>query len=169
MPISLGIAEQISGNILTKLKPLCAHCAVAGTVRLKLEEPVSCLQLVVRPVGRHLAVLDRLTITLGKPIRDESSYGKLVLDSHLVFPDLPRIKIHWSLPGQFGGLLFLHTGPVGFVQRMEQFWRDHGGDRFFDGYLFKNGEQLDSETEEDLFRHLGVPPVPPEKRILPRP
>lgn len=169
MPLSLGEADAVARDVLSQVRPLCVKAEIAGDLRLRSTEPISRLVLVCRPHPKSLVALDRLMVRLGSPVRSESSYGILMLDSHLIFPELSRIKIYWCLPGQFGGFLFLHTGPVGFVWRMEKFWRDHGGDRFADGFLWRDGEMLLSESEEEFFGHLGVKPVPPEKRSLPAP
>lgn len=164
MPLSLGESEALASKLIAQCRPLCRKVEVAGAVRLKLNEPHTQITLVCRPEPKHLVSLDRLIVKWGTPLQSESQYGTMCLDAHTIFPDLSRIRIYWALPGQFGGLHFKQTGPQEFVWRMEAFWKKKGGDRFADGYLWRDGEMLLAESEEEFFGHLGVKPVPPEIR-----
>jgi DNA polymerase/3'-5' exonuclease PolX len=76
-------------------------------------------------------------------------------------------EIFCTTANNWGNILWLRTGPDRFNQRIIHHINTQTRLQHLDGYLRyrASGEILACPNEEDFFNHIGLPFVPPEKRL----
>lgn len=81
-----------------------------------------------------------------------------------VATDRGRATFHVATPAQLGAALVWHTGSRRHTRALSA-RAERRGLVFRDGLLRRlDGAPLDAPAEEDLYRHLGLPCIPPELR-----
>ena len=159
---ALAIAE----GIVEQLRPFCDKIAIAGSIRRK-KSWVNDIDLVCIPSnqGRFLAVLQqlgRIKVGGGKIIRVAMGFTKGIdLDVYVATPEI------WST------LLLIGTGSAKHNVRLCMRAKNLGMKLHADGTgLFKIEAQgcegvevrIAGDTEESIFKELGLPYEAPEKR-----
>jgi DNA polymerase (family 10) len=174
----LDDAERLAAEVVDLLAPATERVEVAGSIRrrkaevgdieivaiprlapaLDLWEPIASDDLLEARV-RDLRNIRTLRLRdVGGRVRDGRRYKALdyagaPLDLFIVRP-----------PATWGVLLFLRTGPEGWNRRVVTECR-YRGLRFQDGRIVtRSGLPVASETEEDVFRALGLAWVDPPAR-----
>lgn len=172
--IQLLKAENIAGEVVTLLAPMCQRIEIAGSIRRRKPE-VGDIEIVAIPrmipdknifgevVGEHSALDDLDFTMLGRVIKNGSKYkqvelnGGIGLDLFIVTP-----------PAQWGVLFMIRTGSADFSHRMVTQKNKRGAlpsnCKVEHGAVWRNGGIIPMPEEEDYFKICGMAIVPPEER-----
>lgn len=183
MPLSQ--ADRYAGQIVEALRPHCERIEVAGSVRRRRPE-VGDLEVVVipKPYGVGLfesglvAIVNRwpkVKGNLGPGCRYTQRMVPLVapleMDLSSIAGDAPKAVGHVKLdlffaePRNWGLILAIRTGSADYSHRvLARGWR-RAGYKSWDGILHSSlCDKREVPEEEDLFRLIGIPWIPPEDR-----
>lgn len=156
-------AKQVVAHVQAVLGPLCEYLEVVGEYRRNVTTDLEKLVFVARPKPQCMMDIMNNVPQFGHMVDREQDKGLMNIRTH--HTNLKRIVIYWAAKGQVGGLVFEQTGPEFFVERAKRFWSDKApGNKLNDGWLIREGNVVDCETELDFFREFGINPIRPEKR-----
>lgn len=165
--------RPIAEEIVETLSPYCDPIVIAGSLRR--ERPsIGDIEIVCLPkydeeadlfgnVVNQVSLVDRFFNDRTCPYKGLELNGpqmKKFRFKNLINVDLflPKSPDHW------GAILFVRTGSsqfnlwvMGVVQRRARTY-------FEKGRLHRDGQLLATPTEEDVFRELGLPYIPPNMR-----
>ncbi len=137
-----------------------ADFQVAGAARRMCETVVDGLDLVAEPTRADAAnVLDlfeRLPQVVGTTTRSERSISVRLYDA-------VEVRLFMSEPSSRGAALVWHTGSSAHLTRLGKLAAERGLRLSADG-LFKDGHQLATPTEADVYAALDLPWIEPELR-----
>jgi len=170
--IPLEKAYQLAETIVKLLQPACDRIEIAGSIRRKKID-IGDVEIVLIPKVRWNL--------LGEPfwsagdIEDalfKAGYHFTKNGEHFKQFDLGicMCDLFITTPDKWGSILTIRTGPAEFSHRLVTS-KAHGG--YMPGYLQQidgrithraTGEIYDTPEEEDYFRVIGLPYIPPEKR-----
>jgi DNA polymerase/3'-5' exonuclease PolX len=174
----LAEAERIAAAIVADLAPFCARIEIAGSVRRR-KEVVGDIELVAIPryapaglfghctanlLWEHLHASDAYRFTKGD--HPAGRYYQLTLPSHVGM----QLDLFLAQPDNWGLTLLVRTGSAAFSTAMLARWKrrqgfGRGQPGSVDGRLVtRDGRVVPTPEEETVFRLLGMPPVPPERR-----
>lgn len=181
-----GYAE----HLVALLAPGCARLEVAGSIRRRRPDPADVevvaiarcepagFDLFENPVG-EVDVLDArchalraagvFADRLGKD--GKAAFGprfKRVVWTPPGAPDSVAVDLFVTVAEAWGLQLVLRTGPGDFNHRLVTPERQRGwlpdGLRVDGGALWRDGRRVPTPEEDDLFRAVGLPYLPPEAR-----
>jgi DNA polymerase (family 10) len=159
---SLGRAHQLAGSVVREARlaglQLDSLTAV-GRLRRYVPEPGDVTLLGVAPAARHqevLAAFARLPIVTAGARVDGTSIT--------IGTDRGPVTVHLAAPEDAGAALVWYTGSRRHTTRLRDRARTAG--LCFDGprLTTETGAPIAIETEEQLYRRLGLPYIPPEIR-----
>jgi len=171
--IPLSQAQRLAADFLTAIRPFCERAEVAGSVRRGKAE-VGDVEIVVQPLTRPVmglfgpmgevdALMDFPWDSWGRLAKNGPRYKQILtpqgaaLDVFIVRP-----------PAQFGLVFLIRTGPADFSRWVVTPRRKGGGLpshlRVQEGAIWQGSEVIPTPTEADVFRVLGLAPIPPEER-----
>lgn len=169
-------AQTIAGRIIRELSPYCQRIEIAGSVR-RMKPEVKDIEIVATPKINGVAdlfgvestqesQLDAPALKLGRPVKNGAKYKKIAL------PDGINIDLFIvTPPAQFGVLHAIRTGPADFSHWLVTSERQGGAMPYFakckDGAIHSGESILEMPNEEDLFKFLRLPCLPPNKRKAP--
>ena len=165
MPLPLAIAEKIASKIAAVLTPFCHRIEIAGSIRRR-RPLVGDIDLVV-----ELKDADGFTARLRQNTMPQSSGDQNIivtlkngfqLDIFIARPS--ETDLLGTTPGTWGTLLLCRTGSrqhnVWIATRAAErslHWNPYHG-------LYSGKTVVASETEEHIFKALGLPFIAPENR-----
>ncbi len=168
-------AYNLAEKIVAQLAPLCERIEVAGSIRRARPE-CGDIDLVILPLpGQIAAIKSRCSQKLAAVTEGEqnciyrfsqspgAAWSGVQLD---LFFARPAVKdLLQTVPGNFGTLLLCRTGSkehniwlVESAKRLGLTWSPYRGVLDADGYV------IASESEEDVFKALGLEFIPPQRR-----
>lgn len=154
---ALIVAEAVMGV----LRPSCDRIEVAGSVRRKKEEPHD---LEICCIVKQSEILDFIQAAngLGEVIRGDA--GGKYLQTKL--PQGINLDLFILRPENWGWLFLVRTGSAEFSHAMACRLNDNGFTSV-DGMVTvrRTGKALPMREEEDVFKLIGIPYIPPENRI----
>ncbi|HID85701.1 MAG TPA: hypothetical protein EYP54_11505 [Anaerolineales bacterium] len=171
--IPLAQAHALAEDFITAIYPFCERAEVAGSVRRGQAE-LGDIEIVAQPLTRPVmglfgpmgetdALLDFPWHTWGRLVKNGPRYKQIftpqgvALDVFIVRP-----------PAQFGLVFLIRTGPADFSRWVVTPRRKGGGLpshlRVRDGAIWQGNEVIPTPTEADVFRVLGLDPIPPAER-----
>ena len=169
--LALVEAEQIADELIDIFTPWCRKIEKAGSIRRR-SPLVGDIELVAMPVmaldmfGEATAdhTLDTFDYSkLGKVIKSGHKYKKVDLDSGISL-DLFIV----TPPAEWGVVYMIRTGSADFSHKLVT-PKKYGGMlpsdlRVKDGAIWKGEKKIPTPSEDDVFRVLGISPIPPEDR-----
>lgn len=185
--IPLAQAEQLAAELAIYLQPSCERIQIAGSIRRRRED-VKDIEIVAVPklwpiknlLGDQVGETDALELTCHQLVdtgvlsrrTDSPAWGPRY--KRLVFQSVPVDLFIVTPPAQWGVILAIRTGPGEFSKALVT-KRRFGGllpDKYkvADGAIRYNLSEMivpNVETEEELFRLLGLPWLEPEQRAWP--
>ncbi|MFQ5703275.1 MAG: DNA polymerase/3'-5' exonuclease PolX [Gemmatimonadales bacterium] len=135
-----------------------ARVEIAGAVRRRLEI-IRGLDFVVQVSGSPDDLVRRLGTVPG--VREFITDKENSLS--LKFASGTLADIHWTRAAQFGFQFLRATGSVDHIDRLRQL-ADGKGITWTETELIRNGESLQTRSELDVYRALGLPYIEPELR-----
>jgi DNA polymerase (family X) len=162
-----GVAVPLAGqlqNFLEGLSPVRFY-RTAGEVRRGTETVSAVLGVVVLNRNDSLEKLIRALrelpwVTSVNPAGQDEGEGTLRLQTLYGLP----VSIHTVLEEAFPAALMRLTGSAGHWERLAALARQGGFVLTGGGLRDAGGRQLFLRTEDDLYRALGLPSIPPELR-----
>jgi len=166
--IDLATGQQIAEKVVGELAPFCEQIAVAGSIR-RLRPMVGDIDIVALPKADQVHAF-RVRCQQSTALEKDGDQEMVVRLKNGVQLDI-WIAHRGSKdffnpgPGNFGSLLLCRTGSIAHniflvnqAKALGLRWNPHHG--VFDGH----GRCLAAETEEEVFKALGLGFVPPERR-----
>ena len=153
-------AKQIGESVLEKLKPCLEKGAIAGSIR-RGKKTVNDIDLVLLPKGEFMVLESIKSVLL--------SYGKLGVDGTQIVrvkdQDGVKIDCYIATKQNYEVLLLIRTGSKEHNIKLAQEALRQGKQlKFSEGLLDKKTGKLLANTEESIFKELGLEYVEPEKR-----
>ena len=172
-PWLLEEAREVAEDLITLLRPACERIQVAGSIRRNKARVGDIELLAISKVGPAIIHLDaRVAELLAKGILDyrlnkrgARTYGRL--NKLLIHaPSGMPVDLFSTVDKYWGMALVVRTGSREFNIRVMTRFKALG----LKGHAYAGVEDLagpyyDCPTEEDVFRLLQWPYVPPEKRL----
>lgn len=185
--MKLHPAITLAERIVRELAPACDRIEIAGSIRRARSE-VNDIDLVILP---KLGKLDAIKQRCKERCRVISDGRQNFISAlriapgeefqlDIFFAKRPESDLLESKPGNFGSLLLCRTGSKEHNIKLAQLAKDRdmawkvyqglfaGGAWELQGQesVYVGGQIIASETEEDIFKALGVPFVPPVLREM---
>lgn len=181
--LDLEKAANLAKRIAKNLAPFCEQIQIAGSVRRECEK-VGDIELVALPItveddhpffagvkmNPHKPIYSYLDKhELQKKIRQIKKGDKfrqfMLLDrdgKDIIGVDL-FLVFH---PNEFGTQVIIRTGPQSFSKWLVNI-RKKRGFKFENKRLYKNGVEVETPTEKDVFRALDISYIPAHRRVGP--
>ena len=159
--ISLGRAHALASFVANEVRRTGApinELTPLGGLRRYAPSVDRVTLLTTSPPESHDAVLDAMAQLSGKATVLNRTAGRIA-----VATERGPIEVVVATPEQTGAALVWHTGPGLHVQQL-QARASARGLRFSDARLTDRGREVACPSENDLYRHLGLPYVAPELR-----
>lgn len=166
MTIDLKSATEKAGKVVEILAPFCARIEIAGSIRRRRPE-VGDIDLVIEPKpGKRRYIRDRC-LSWHPAIIEDGQINLLFkvkgIQIDLFFADEPGRDL-FAEPGNFGSLFICRTGSKDFniwlcnrATAMGLHWNPYRG-------VVQKGKIIASQTEEAVFKALGLDWIKPEER-----
>jgi DNA polymerase (family 10) len=159
--ISLGRAHTLASFVAHEVRRTGApidELTPLGSLRRYAPSVDRVTLLATAPPDRHVAVLDALARLSGNATVLSRTAGRIA-----VATERGPIEVFLATPDQTGAALVWHTGTNLHVQQLQA--RAIGrGLQFVDARLTDGGRDVPCPSENDFYRHLGLPYVAPELR-----
>jgi DNA polymerase (family 10) len=159
--ISLGRAHTLASFVANEVRRTGApidELTPLGGLRRYAPSVDRVTLLTSAPMARHAAVLDALAQLSG-----QATVLNRTAERIAVATERGPIEVFLATPEQTGAALVWHTGPDLHVQQL-QARAPRRGLLFEDGRLTDRGRDVPCPSENDFYRHLGLPYVAPELR-----
>ena len=166
MPLDLASATEKALAVVDHLRPFCAQIEIAGSIRRRRPE-VGDLDFVIQPLpGKRRYIRDRCLSWKPQVLTDGQVNLLLVVKGvqlDIFFADEPGSDL-FAAPGNFGTLLVCRTGSMQFniwladrAKKRGLHWNPQRG-------VVQKGKIIASQTEEAVFKALGLDFIQPEDR-----
>ena len=162
--MQLNLAQQLAAEVVERLAPFCTRIEVAGSIRRRKPE---CRDIDIVLITRDPWGLNQELRQLGMI---SAAGAKL---QRLTYKDV-QVDIYFATPAIWATLLLIRTGSVGNNIRLCSLAKSKGLKLHADGSgLFRmevqgcDGKEvrIAGDTEESIYRTLGVPFQKPEERV----
>lgn len=159
----------VAKRIVERLRPYCQRIELAGSLR-RGRPLVGDIELVALPRAQldlfgnstgSRTLLDRFLEESGVQFaKNGKLYKQFAYGRHTVDLFLPASPEHW------GSIFQIRTGSHGFNMWIQNAVALAADVRFKEGRLYRRSDSLllDSPEEDDVFRHLQLPWIPPQHR-----
>lgn len=166
MQIPLKTARKYAEQIVAEIAPYCLQVEIAGSVR-RQSAVVNDIDLVVMPKdweGLKARCLRHCNpITRGDAVFSFETKSQVQVDIFTARPE--REELFQVIPSTWGSVLLCRTGSKAHNVYLCQLAVSKGWKWCTSVGLFNGkGELLASETEEDIFKALGLGYIKPERR-----
>ena len=165
--LPFAVALAIAERLVRELEPVVARVKVAGSLRRRKPD-VGDIELVVEPrqiedLGGCVPDIDAVRDVARRWALDRAVDGRdrklsvrlpegLAVELYLVHP-----------PAQWGSILAIRTGPAELGKRVMTLLKRRGYEHVA-GHVERNGETVETATEEQFFALAGLPCLPPKRR-----
>jgi len=169
--IPLGRARRIAERIRKLFAPHCQRIQIAGSIRRKKRDigdveivciPTAGIDLFGKSSGRNEFFLQKSIPELGKRIKGDLYRGKYI---QYLLPEGIKLDLFIADQKNYGLILAIRTGSALYSHHVLARGWVKAGYQSENGYLRdRSGKMIDIPEEEDLFRLIGIPYIPPEAR-----
>jgi len=168
MKIPLKKARDYAEKIVEELRPMCERIEIAGSIRRQCPE-VGDIDLVIEPKRGQMHAIKSRCLRGGPMVMADGDLNYLLMLVGNVQLDIffARAQVDDLLapkPPNFGTILLCRTGSkehniwmISKAKAAGVAWLPYEG-------VLMNGQIVASETEEEIFRMIGVEYVKPENR-----
>jgi len=154
--MDLERAQKIANEVIKRLSPYCSRIQVAGSIRRKAPNPRD-IDLVLIP--SDLLNLHHEIMGLGQVRMSGSKIMRVMVNS-------TQVDIYVASEQTWAMLLLIRTGSKENNIRLCSRAKDMGWHLAAsgDGLFNEKGERIAGDSEESIFRELGLPYQAPEER-----
>lgn len=162
--LPLADAEKIGNKLLALVKtfPAVHHAELAGSLRRR-KETIGDLDLIITANEKdRKKIISKLTTMPGveKVIAAGRTKASIVLKELQMQVDVRIVNDH-----EFGAAMLYFTGSKEHNIKLRSIARERGFKINEYGIFNEQDEWLAGETEEEMYRFLGMSYIPPEKRL----
>ena len=154
--MELKLAQFLAQEILDQLAPYCERIEVVGSIRRQVEQARDIdILLIPKNPGQLLVALQGMgTRRFGGQKLVERLYKGVQVDFYFATPET------WFT------LLLIRTGSTSHNIKLTSLAKQKGWHLYANGRgLFVGNAKIAGESEESFFRTLGLPYLPPERRM----
>jgi DNA polymerase (family 10) len=153
------MAQKIAEAIVKKLSPFCQRIEVAGSIRRQRSFPRD-IDIVLIPSDSWN--LEAEVLNLARPFKPKLNGEKLKRFSL----NGVQVDLYYATEETWATLLLIRTGSAAHNIKLAALAKKRGWHLCADGQgLFdESGKRIAGESEESIFKALGLDYVPPEKR-----
>lgn len=160
--MELARAVEVSAAIVEQLKPHCERIEIAGSVR-RQKETVGDIEVVCIPKPYDVGLFESGIATVvcrWEKVRGElpCKYTQRLLPYNKI-----KLDLFFATPDNFGLILAIRTGSQEFSKRLARAWVSRGY-RSNMGTLWRNGAEVPTPSESEVFQAAGLPWVEPKLR-----
>jgi len=154
---ALPIAERIR----SELAPHCHRCEIAGSIRRGKAEPKD-IEIVAIPKPYEIGLFESGIATVVN--RWEKVKGELPCKyTQRILLEGIKLDMFFATPENWGWIYMIRTGSANYSAWMLTEYNKRGFCSK-DGYPTRGSRRFFMPEEEDVFRFIGMPFVPPEMR-----
>ncbi len=147
--IVLGLANRIVKSI----RPYCRRIQIVGSIRRKEKNPVD-IDIVLIPKNKKK--LEEVLSKKGKYMQGGEKEATFRIQR-------VKVELYYTIPEEWGAALLAYSSRVGASIGLRVVARRKGFKLTQHG-LFRRGKRIAGKTEEEIYKVLGRPCKPPEKR-----
>lgn len=159
--MNLFQAQSIAEDFIAEFGKYCQRIEVAGSVRRKKLNNIKDIEIVIIPYSHRLSELKHIIRAKG---------GKFPSKHTSFHHGSAKIDLYVTDAERWGCIFLIRTGSSDFNKALMKYARDNYFN-FRDGRLYKiqdycegSGIPLETFEEEDVFKHLDLEFVEPERR-----
>lgn len=147
---------KLSKNIVSWIKPYCRRIEVVGSIRRKSKNPTDIDIVLIPKNGRSKEEIEEVLSRKGKRILggEQKAYFKI---------EGVEVEIYYTTSEEWGAALMAYSSPFGASIGLRVVARSKGFKLNQHG-LFRKGKRVAGRTEEEIYKALGRPWKPAEKR-----
>jgi len=162
-------AFEIALRVKDQLAPHCDRIEIAGSIRRKKPE-VKDIEIVAipKPWGTGL-FLDGVAevVSQWKKVKGDVENNPECKYTQRILPDGIKLDLFFCVPENWGLTFATRTGPADYSHHVLAAGWVTRGYKSIEGFLWNAGKRYDVREEEDLFKRIALPFVPPELRQWP--
>ena len=157
--MKLAQAEEITKEVIAKLQPYCSRIQIAGSVRRK-KQTVRDIDFVLIPADPWN--LEGEVLALARPFQPKLSGEKLKRFNY----NGVQVDLYYSTPETWATLLLIRTGSKENNIRLCSLAKKRGWHLAAsgDGLFNDKGERTAGDSEESIYKALGLPWQEPWER-----
>ena len=155
--MKLEQAQKLAEQIIDRILSFCDRVEVAGSIRRRKSE-VRDVDLVIipKPLLKHRIIATLQRTMNAKVLKRGDKVAQLIIDG-------VNVDLYSATKENFASLLFIRTGSAQSNMRLASKARSMGL-KFSHYGVFNGDERVDDNTEEGIYRALGLSYKPPEER-----
>ncbi len=152
-------AVEIANEVVARLKPYCQKIEVAGSIR-RQKASIGDIDIVLIPSDPWN--LESEVLALARPFQPKLSGEKLKRFDY----NGAQVDLYFASPGTWATLLLIRTGSKESNIRLCSLAKKKGWHLAAsgEGLFNENGERIAGDTEESIYKALGLPYQRPEER-----
>lgn len=157
--MELEKAQKMAEAVIKRLEPYCQRIEVAGSIR-RHKPTVNDIDIVLIPSDPWN--LEHEVLSLARPFMPKLSGEKLKRFSY----NGTQVDLYFATPQTWATLLLIRTGSKESNIRLATLAKKRGWHLAAsgDGLFNEKGERVAGDSEESIFRALGLPYQEPEER-----
>jgi len=155
--MKLEQGQELAERIIDEIRSFCDRVEVAGSIRRRKSEVRDVdLVMIPKPLLRHRIIATLQRTINAKVLKRGDRVAQLVIDG-------VSVDLYSATKEDFAPLLFIRTGSAQSNMRLASKARSIGL-KFSHYGVFNGDERVDDNTEEGIYRVLGLSYKPPEER-----
>ncbi|MGA2129994.1 MAG: hypothetical protein ABSG05_00035 [Candidatus Pacearchaeota archaeon] len=147
---------KLAKKIASDIKQFCKKIEIGGSIRRKSKNPTDIDIILIPKNEGSKKEIEEVLSRKGKRVLggEQKAYFKI---------DGVETEIYYTTPEEWGAALMAYSSPFGASIGLRVIARAKGFKLNQHG-LFKHGKMVAGRTEEEIYKVLGRPWKPPEKR-----
>lgn len=144
---------RLSNRIVKSIRPYCRRVQLVGSIRRKEKNPVD-IDIVLIPKNKEK--LEEFLKKKGKYMQGGEKEATFRIQG-------VKVELYYTIPEEWGAALLAYSSRVGSSIGLRMVAKRKGFKLTQHG-LFRRGKRVAGKTEEEIYKALGRPWKPPEKR-----
>jgi len=150
-----GIVLKLAKKIVSQLRPYCKKIEIVGSIRRKEKNPVD-IDLVLIPKDKEK--IEAILSKEGKFLQGGDKKARFRIKG-------VNVELYYTIPEEWGAALLAYSSEFGAGIGLRVVAKKKGFKLSQHGlFNLKTGKRVAGKTEREIYRALGRPWKPPEKR-----
>lgn len=147
---------KLANKIVSDIKQYCRRIEIGGSIRRHKKDPTDIDIILIPKNEISKEEIEEVLSKKGKRVLggEQKAYFKI---------EGVEVEIYYTTPEEWGAALMAYSSPFGASIGLRVIARAKGFKLNQHG-LFKKGKMVAGKTEEEIYKALGRPWKPPEKR-----